>query len=116
MAYNYIRSQAVADKMITKYGMRAVLRRDSLPDRDCIVTETQYTPAERAGKLINPTDRIFLMNARNLALPPLQGTDTLVTFVQPEGIVEDEVLKLTQKPGRLAPAGIVVYWEVVVRG
>jgi len=116
MAFNYTRSQAVADKMITKYGMKAVLRRESMDDRPCIVVETDFTPMERQGKLINPTDRIFLISAKELLLPPLFQVDTLVTLKPPDFVDDNEILKLSRKPGRLAPAGTVIYWEVFVDG
>jgi|SRR6185369_5224395 len=114
MAFNYIRSQAVADKMITKYGMKAKLRRPAAADRDVIVVETDYTPIERQGKLVNPTSRIFLVSAKNLAQPPLYGTDVLVTLKAPDFTEDYEVLKIDQPPGRLSPGGIVIYWELAV--
>jgi hypothetical protein len=84
-------------------------------DRDCIAVEVDFTPQERAGQLINPTDRLFLVSPKDLVVPPVEDRDVLVTFVVGSDTVEDEHLKIVQPPGKLAPAGTVVYWELQVR-
>ena len=105
MPHNYARSQSVADRMIRKYGAVAALRRANV-DRMCYAVESDFTPAERAGKLINPVDRLFLVSSMGLLIPPNNEVDTL--------IFKGEVLRIKAPPGRLAPAGIVVYWELQV--
>ncbi|SRR6266403_899990 len=112
MAFNYNRSQNVATKLLTKYGSRAVLRRLS-GDRDIIAVETDFTPQERIGKLVNPTDRIFLISAKKLEPAPNNDRDILVTFKE-DGITEDEHLKIVRPAGRLKPGAIVIYYEIQV--
>lgn len=112
MPFNYTRSQNVATKLLTKYGARAVLRRTT-GDRDCICVETDYTPQERIGKLVNPTDRVFLISAKDLDPGPNHERDILVTFKE-DGTTEDEHLKITRPAGRLKPGAIVIYYEIQV--
>jgi hypothetical protein len=112
MAFNYQRSQNVATKLLTKYGTRAILRRQS-GDRDCIVVETDFTPMERLGKLVNPTDRIFLISAKSLDPAPNAEKDILVTL-QSDGVTEDEHLKFARPTGRLKPGDTVIYYEIQV--
>ena len=107
MAYNYLRARSVADRMITKYGAPAALRRAD-GDRLCIACELEFEPRETT-RLANPTARLFLVSTRYLEVPPNNEKDRLITFVNG---VEAETLKIIAPPGRLAPAGIVVYWEL----
>ena len=114
MAYNYVRAQSVAARMITKYGWPAKLRRDSHTDRDCIAVEIDQTPVAATGKNVNPVARVFLIASKDLSQPPVDGKDALVTLNQ--DLTDNEVLRIVSPPGRLAPAGIVVYWELHVTG
>lgn len=108
--------------MIRKFGARCVLRRVATDpiapgDRNCIAAEVEFDSREKQGQLVNPTDRLFLVSALNLSVPPDQFKDTLVTFVPKSNPpVEFEHLKITRTPGRLAPAQVVVYWELQARG
>lgn len=108
MAYNYARAQNVAHRMISKYGAPAVLRRTE-GDRPCIACELDFTPQETT-KLANPTARLFLVSVPGVTVPPNNEKDRLVTF-KGDGS-ENEVLKIIAPTGHLAPAGIVVYWEL----
>jgi hypothetical protein len=67
--------------------------------------------------LANPTDRRVILSALNLSEPPDDELDALVTFVQPltDPPIEDEVLPMTCKPTKTAPAGLSVVWEFTVR-
>jgi hypothetical protein len=115
--FDYNEANADADELITEFGMDAVLRREGIDDRLCRVAIIDG-PRERPGELANPTDRKVYMSAANaevIATPPDDEKDVLVTFVQPDGTVEDETLPMTCKPKRLAPAGINVFWEFTVR-
>lgn len=114
MAYNYERARRVAARLIEKYGNPAILRRTA-GDRPCVAVIVDYTPLERMGKLINPIDRVALISTIDLTPPPHFGQDTLVTLIKDTDI-EDEVLKIVAPPGKLAPGGTVVYWELQVRG
>ena len=112
---DYGQFKNTASDMIEKWGMRAVLRRVGMADRSCTVVITNFTPMERTGQMRNPLDRKVLLSARDLDVPPDQEKDRLVTFVQPEGTVEDETLKIVEPPGRIDMAGKVVYYRLAVR-
>lgn len=72
--------------------------------------------------MANPTDRKVVMSPLDpttgleLALPPDDELDALVTFVQPAGTVENGLpLPLTCKPKKTSPAGIDCLWEFTIR-
>jgi hypothetical protein len=109
MAYNYVRAQNVAHRMINKYGAPAILRRTE-GDRRCIAVELEFDPRETT-KLANPTARLFLVSTNGVSVAPNNEKDRLVTFY-PGTDVENEVLKIVAPTGHIAPAGIVVYWEL----
>lgn len=116
--FDYVRTRATADKLIRKFGMRAVLRRAGV-DRDCYVVIADYLARENPSQATNPTDRQVYMAAglgAVLTVPPDNELDQLVTFVQPLGTVVDEILPFTAasvKP--IKPAGITVLWQAMVR-
>lgn len=113
----YLRARKVADRQIRKWGMRAVLRRTS-GDRECWVMEAQLSANEKRA-LKNPTHRVFLVSAVNdvlLATPPDKAVDSLITFVQPGGTIENPPLRQVAPVAPLAPGGVVVYWELQVEG
>jgi len=119
---NYARSQAVADRMIRKGGMQAVLRRPGMADRPCSVLQMEFSPMERMGKLVNPTDRKFIVStivpgAGGTLIAPDAEQDALVTFVQPPGSppVQHEVLRIVAPVGKSALADVVVFWRLTVR-
>lgn len=117
MGFDYLRSRATADRMILKWGMKAVLRRSS-GDRWCWVVVERYMPQEQDGKLVTPTDRKVLMSTQGLTIPPEEGKDALVTFVQPMDPLHpvlDETLRIVSSPFRLAPAGTTILWQLQVR-
>lgn len=116
--FDYIKTRATADKLITKFGMKAKLRRGGV-DRDCVVVIPEYMSREKPSEMTNPTDRQVFIAAglgAMLAMPPDNEADQLVTFVQPLGTVVDEILPFTGasvKPIR--PAGVTVLWQAQVR-
>ena len=110
---DYSRQRSVADGMIRKYGVPAVLRRAS-GDRSCVVFISDYTPQERVGKLINQTDRKALVTPVGLDVDPDSEQDRLVTLDPLTG-AEKETLRIIAPVGKLAPAEIVIYWELQVR-
>jgi hypothetical protein len=118
VSFDYVRAQRLADRQIRKFGMLCALRRSGRPDRQCRAVEADYTPQERIGGLVNPTDRLFLVSADSLAGgPPDQINESFVTFVPFSNPPQDsEVLRQIRPPGRLAPGGTVIYWELHVRG
>jgi hypothetical protein len=117
--FDYQAAITDADNLIKYFGMAAVLRRAGIADRPCTVVIVEYDPMDRPADLVNLTDRKVIMSAANVEIqttPPDNEKDELVTFVQPVGTVEDEVLPLTCKPKPTAPAGVIVLWEFSVRG
>jgi hypothetical protein len=120
--FNYQGAIADADALIQYFGMDAVLRRagSSPEDRPCRVAIIEYDPREKPADLANPTDRRVIMSAANSEvqlMPPDNEQDQLVTFVQPptNPPVIDEILPMTCKPTKTAPAGVTVIWEFTVR-
>lgn len=118
MPFNYAAMRLRADRMIARYGMpsavaTAVLRRGSV-DRPCVAAEIAFSPKERR-QLVNPTDRRYLVSAESTPVPPDQQLDTFVVKNTVTG-ADIEVLKIVEPPGKLAPAGIVVFWDLMVRG
>jgi len=118
--FNYLGTRATADKLIKRFGMKAALRRagDTPTDRECWVCIYDYMPSDKATALANPTDRKVIMSVGLGAVlnePPDNEKDQLVTFIQPAGTVQNEVLPFTCPPKPFAPAGVNVLWEFTVR-
>ena len=118
MPFNYAAQRLRADRMIARYGRSptggptyAKLRRNGV-DRDCTAVEIAFSPMERK-KLSNPVDRRVLISAEGLTEPPTTA-DSLVFF--DENGDQTELLRLIEPPGKLAPAGIVVFYDLMVRG
>jgi hypothetical protein len=111
MGYDWASSRATATRMITKYGARAVLRRAS-GDRDCTACMVDFTPRSNPGQLRNMPDRTFLVVA-DLTVPPDAEQDHLVWTDPETGAQED--LRLVAPIGKIAPAGVVLYWELATR-
>ena len=118
--FDYNQAITDADNIIQYFGMNAVLRRAGSTDRPCRVAIIEYNPREKPSDLANPTDRKVIMSAKNpevQLMPPDNELDQLVTFVQPptNPPVVDEILPMTCKPKKTAPAGVTVIWEFTVR-
>jgi hypothetical protein len=121
--FDYVGMQGTADELIKYFGMPAVLRRmtASPTDRPVMVAIVEYKPHEKPNELANPTDRNAIMSPLDpttglpLAVPPDNEQDALVTFVQPGGTVQDEVLRMTCKPEQTNPAGVNCLWQFTVR-
>jgi hypothetical protein len=117
--FDYNQAITDADNLITFFGMDAVLRRAGT-DRPCRVAIVEYNPREKPSDLANPVDRKVFLSAKNpevQSTPPDSELDQLVTFVQPPANppVVNEILPMTCKPKRTAPAGVTVLWEFTVR-
>jgi hypothetical protein len=118
--FDYQQAIADADALIQFFGMDAVLRRAGIADRPCRVAVVKFNPREKPSDLANPIDRKVFMSAANSEvqlMPPDNEQDKLVTFVQPPANppVIDEILPMTCKPEKTAPAGVTVLWEFTVR-
>jgi hypothetical protein len=116
--FDYLGTRATADKLIHKFGMAAVLRRatDTPTDRPVWVVIVDEMPRDDASQLTNPTDRKVIMSAVGLdSEPPDNERDLLVTFIQPGGTVQNEVLPFTCPVKKYAPAGVTVAYDFTVR-
>jgi hypothetical protein len=121
--FDYTGMQGTADDLIKYFGMPAVLRSITgvRPDRPVTVCIVEYKPREKPNELANPTDRNVIMSPLDpttglpLAVQPDDEQDVLVTFVQPGGTVQDEVLRMTCKPEQTNPAGVNCLWQFTVR-
>lgn len=113
MAFDWASRRATATGMITKYGCRAILRRNGV-DRDCIACMIDAFPRSHQGELRNAPERTILVAADGLDLAPDAEKDHLV-WLDPDTGAETENLRLVAPIGKFAPAGIVVYWELQAR-
>jgi hypothetical protein len=110
---DYSAEVRIADRLISKYGAPAVLRRNT-GDRACVAFISEYSPHERIGKVINQTDRKALVSPVGLTAAPDSEQDRLVTLDPVTGL-ELETLRIIAPIGKMAPAGVVVYWELQIR-
>jgi hypothetical protein len=108
----YTRQRNLAHALIGKYGISAILRR-STGDRSCVIF-LSHLPRERQGNLVNQTDRRALLSPIGLTVDPDSELDKLVT-IDPETGLESETLRIIAPIGKLAPADIIIYWELQVR-
>jgi hypothetical protein len=116
-AFEAARLQGVVDRQIKRAGMAAALRRAS-GDRPCWMFFSQWTAKDLMGGLIDPLDRLVIMSAADLSVPPEFPQDRLITWVQPydrDNPVESENLRIQQQPERIAPSGVVICWKLRVR-
>jgi hypothetical protein len=119
--FDYKQAQSDADGIIDFFGMIAALRRLGIPDRPCKVVIVEYNPRDKDTQLSNPVDRHVIISAldpttgQQLALPPDNEQDVLVTFVQPAGLVVDKILMFTSPVKPTAPAGVPAIYECTVR-
>lgn len=101
-------------RTIRREGARCVLRRDGA-DRECFACVVEYSSRERRGDLIQAEDKLALISALNLTVPPSgEDGDRLVTFSE-DGSTEDEVFQIVNKPGELKQARTVLYYEAQLR-
>jgi hypothetical protein len=110
---NWFDKRATATGIIVKYGARAILRR-ATGDRDCIAFMNTESPRPRDGQLRNPVDRLVLVVADGLSVPPDAEKDHLI-LLDPVTAAEVESLRLIAPIGKFAPAGVVMYWELQAR-
>jgi hypothetical protein len=112
MPFDWAARRATATSLITKYGSRAILRRDGA-DRDCMAFVEHYARPQ-PGDLRNAPERLVLIAADGLDVPPDSEKDHLV-LVDPGTGEETEALRLIAPIGRFAPGGVTTYWEVQAR-
>jgi hypothetical protein len=115
-AFNYARSKATADRLISKFGQTVAIRRTSSTGDAWNPTQTttdyaataaivDYTNQERAGSLIEETDRKAIIAVGALAIEPKPGDALVVSSVAYPIIRVDPV----------NPGGTVVLYQAQVR-
>ena len=117
MRNNYAEDRADADEMIDEFGQDGVLRRLTTtgPDYDpvegapddhpAVFAVLDYTNREIDGTRILATDKKALLSVGDLTIVP--GTDDQLVI----GGIAHAIIQV--KP--LAPAGMVLFWELQVR-
>jgi len=117
----YAQMLAVADQLITDYGMRASLRNNETGAlRDCFVAITDYMPRDAQTQLANPTERTILFAAGLGDIPnaaPDWENEQVVTYVQPPANppVINETLSFSMPLKLYSPGGIVVLYQTNVK-
>lgn len=113
--YNYRRTQLTANRLITKYGRNAVLRRAS-GDRKIKAVLIDFSSQEkRSNPLIQAADQKALISAVGLTIPPDMEEDIFVIGGTINFVPPFEEWKIVAPPTKLDPAGTVVYWEAQLR-
>ena len=113
----YSEMLAVADQLITDYGMTAMLRNnDTGALRECFICVTDYMPRDAQTQLANPTERTVLFAAGLGDIPnaaPDWENEQLITYVQPPANppVINEILKFSQPLKLYSPGGIIVLYQ-----
>lgn len=112
---SYLRQRATATLEIKKWGARAKLRRGGV-DRDCWAVEVMLSASEKRA-LVNQKDKVFLIayDGAPIVTPPDNNLDEFVTLVRATG-ADDVSHKIVAPVAPLAPAGVIIYWEIQARG
>lgn len=116
--FDYARSRATADRLITRFGQQGAIRRAGAPSGDpwnptpgtstdhaCILVVLDYAASEIDGTLIRATDRKVYVAAGGLAIEPMESDRVVI------GGAALEIVRVTT----LAPAGVAVYFELQAR-
>lgn len=112
---DYQRFQDRADAQIRRWGAQAYLRRSGSDDRACWALEVQISAHERRA-LKNLNNRVFLISAKDLAVPP-DKTDSLVLVDKVSGTKMNPLRQdAPVSPLQPEPGGVVVYYELQVSG
>jgi hypothetical protein len=116
--YNYPRAQLLSHRQIAKFGggvNNGRLERAGVT-RLCTVAILQYTNQQRDGSLIQFTDERALVSSVGLTVPPDMEQDVLVVGMFVSGVWQQvNRCKIVAPPGKLAPGGLVVFWDLQVR-
>ena len=117
----YAEMLAVADQLITDYGMVAALKNNNTQAlRECFIAITEYMPRDAQTQLANPTERTVLFAAGLGDIPNLAPdweNEQLVTYVQPPGNPPqiNEILSFSMPLKLYSPGGIVVLYQTNVK-
>jgi hypothetical protein len=118
--WNYFRTRNEVSGILRRMGAPAVLRRGigaGAADRWCTAFLYRWRPTIQMGGLVDPMERLVLISAEGLTIPPDNNLDALVTFLQPivDAPVQDENLRIVAPPARIEPAGVLLAWKLRVR-
>ena len=120
-SFNYARSQSVADGLIKRFGQSAILRaKGSIiggpagnptfgppVDYPCKVVVLAVDSKQIDGTLIQVGDKRAYISAKGLGVNPDASLHQL--------IVQGKAHTIIPPVEELNPAGITVYWQVIVR-
>lgn len=110
----YKKLQGYTDRTLRTLGMPALLRRVGADDRSCTVVMDSFSALERMGRTLDPLDTKAYISAKSLTLPPDSEKDRLVTLV-PGTTTEEAQYRIVDRPRPVAPAGVVLLYEMTVR-
>ena len=109
---DYERQRSQASRIIRNRGQAAKLKRGS-ELRDCYALEVALSASDKS-KLRNPTNRVFLIDAVDLDVPPEFGKDALVWPDKVTGT--DKTFRQEAPTEPLQPGDVVIYYEIQVAG
>ena len=118
--FNYAAGRATADRLIARFGQAGAIRRkEDKPDNPepwkpeqtevdypCKLVVLEYSAYELQGTLIEANDRKVYVAAGGLAVEPAVADKVII------GGSEFTIIRVSP----LNPAGVVVYYELQVRG
>lgn len=116
----YVRRRKRAWRKIRDRGMLATLvRGEPAETRQCYVLEDSFAPNQIDGSVIQRTDRRFLMASLDVTgtdpiEPPDEQHDHLVVSDPDDDSTTVELI-MQSPPSRLAPGGIVIYYDLHCR-
>lgn len=139
MAFDYLRARATAERLIKRFGTFALLRKPgwrSGPDNDPVFTEgvtfrvravdLDQRVVYREGVMVQEATRTLYVSTEGLPevagqmIVPAKGDLIAIIGEGDEGLLADEGIFrarsheiVSVKP--LAPAGVVVFWEISCR-
>ena len=114
--FDYGKSAATAERLLSKFGQRGAIRVQgersdwddgpaAVTDHPCTLAEMEYETSEIDGTLILANDSRYLVSAIGLTVAP--SADAQI-------VVQGQAMEIVRaKP--LAPAGVVVMWTVQAR-
>ncbi len=110
MVHNHLRSQAIANRLIRKYGRTGYLVRDGAR-RSCKVLIVDYTAKERSSALILENSKHAMFSSVSLSVPPnYEMQDTLEVGTG----VNLKTYKIASKVEALDTGGVPIYYDAQV--
>ncbi|ENN87830.1 hypothetical protein RHSP_47807 [Rhizobium freirei PRF 81] len=115
-AFDYGKARVAAERLIAKFGQKAVLRRitSAGPDYDpvqtsedfpCSLVDLDQSQAHVADTLIQRGDRMVYLSTEGLSVTPTLADRVLI------GGAEHAIVDIQP----LSPGGTIVFWQLQVR-